>query len=465
MKKRFNMKKKFRFLTLALAMAIVTLLTIAMPAMADAPVSHTITLLSGGTTEAAGYAYDNPYYSGAEIYVSGPSTQTAGFTITDPSADPLNANSYSNGEAWPAAQIIANPNGSWATIGGASWVSTTSLNSGVENPVERDAWRLYRATFNITNLPAVTAATIQIAADNAYEFYLNGHKIASTATLDPEAPVYGLWPGNGTQVPFTHIADFNFTTPYLVAGTNTLMFVVRNWDNYGSDNPSGLIYKVTLQHAATHQQLNPAVYSGTGTWFDAPVVTVPASQWIQMITGAQWVSTTADYSGTDNDYKGDGWRLFRDQFTIPSGANITSATIQIAGDNAFELYLNGNLIASTAPVETVYGASPEPGGSMAPFENIVTYTITPQTGANTLMFVVRNWALSSGNNPTGLLYTASITYETSSVPPGIVGGTVYPIDKMQLLLPWLGAGLGAVILLSFTINRFFFRKKQVIPNR
>ena len=38
MKKQLNITKKLGFLTLALAMAIVTLLTIATPAMADAPV-------------------------------------------------------------------------------------------------------------------------------------------------------------------------------------------------------------------------------------------------------------------------------------------------------------------------------------------------------------------------------------------------------------------------------------------
>jgi hypothetical protein len=221
-------------------------------------------------------------------------------------------------------------------------------------------------------------------------------------------------------------------------------------------------------------QLNPALYTGGGTWFSAPVITDHLEGiWVQATSGAQWVSTTADYSGVDNDDTGDGWRLYKDSFSIPDGATITSASIEIAADNAYEIYLNGNLIATTDdwdPVATVYGVSPEPGGTMLPFQTLTTY---PINGANTLMIVVRNWDNLGSWNPTGLLYTVSVTYETSAPPttttpptttatpttPVAVGGTVYPIDKLQLLLPWLGLGLGGLLILTFTVNRFVVRKK------
>lgn len=473
MQRHFKLTKSLGLLTL-LAVIIAPLLIVS-PAMADTPTTHTLTLLSGDTTQAAGYTDNNPYNSGGEILVSGSSTQTAGVTHTNPSAAPLNPASY--GGSWVGASIIADPVGSWATIGGASWVSTTTLNSGVENPVEADGWRLFRGTFNITDIGSVTAANIQIAADNAYEFYLNGTLVASTALWSPPCTVYGPSPEpEDDETPFQTVKTYPLTVQ---SGTNTLMVVVRNWDNLGSGNPSGLVYKITVLHGVSHQQLDPAVYSGAGTWFHAPAVTDPASEWIQIPTGAHWVSTTADYSGTDNDYNGDSWRLFRDQFTIPSGATINSASIQIAGDNAFEIYLNGSLIATTAdfsPTATVYGDSPEPGGTMIPFENTVTYTFTPQAGANTLMFVVRNWANDS-SNPTGLLYTAVISYQGDSGGGSkggsgggsgsvtTVGGTVNKVDKLQLLLPWFGAGFGALLMLAIAINRLFFRKKQPISNR
>jgi hypothetical protein len=219
--------------------------------------------------------------------------------------------------------------------------------------------------------------------------------------------------------------------------------------------------------------LNPFLYSFADTWPNAPVVTDQPGTWVQFGT-AQWVSTTAADSGTEGGYTGDSWRLMRDQFTVPTGATITSATIRIASDNAFELYLNGTFIDSTAtwgPYTTVYGPTPEPIDNEDPFQLSVIYTITPQIGVNTFMFVVRNWDNLGSPNPTGLLYSASITYETSSTPPpttthpAAVGGTVFGVDKTQLLLPWLGVFIGCVVTLSLLVAGLFFRKRQRVNNR
>ncbi len=183
-----------------------------------------------------------------------------------PAAAKLNAASY--GGSWSAASVVANPDGSWTAIGGANWVSTTTANSGVENANESDAWRLFRASFNIANFNTVTGANIQIAADNAFELYLNGSLIATTATWNPAAPVYGTGPGpSGTTVPFEEAATYSLPVQQ---GANTLMFVVRNWDNSGQGNPSGLLYKVTIRYGVAAQQLNPTVYSGAGAWTEGP---------------------------------------------------------------------------------------------------------------------------------------------------------------------------------------------------
>ena len=212
-------------------------------------------------------------------------------------------------------------------------------------------------------------------------------------------------------------------------------------------------------------QLNPAIYSN-GTWFSAPVIANPPGPWAQ-IPPAQWVSTTASFYGADAEYPGDAWRLFQDQFTIPGGATITSASIQVAADNAFEVYLNGNLIATTAdwdPIATVYGPSPV-FAPAAPYLNTTSYSVTPQIGVNTFMFVVRNWSIDGVGNPTGLLYSASITYETSSVPPtpAVIGGTVFKVDKFQLLLPWLGIGLGVLMALSLAVKGFSSETDSTSP--
>jgi hypothetical protein len=230
--------------------------------------------------------------------------------------------------------------------------------------------------------------------------------------------------------------------------------------------------------------LNPSLYSSGGVWYDAPVVIDQPGVWVQS-PPAQWVSSTAEDSGTEDGSTLDSWRLFQDQFTIPTGATIISADVNvIAADNAFELYLNGILIDSTDtwnPTATVYDPSPEPVDNEIPFQHSVSYTITPQIGVNTLTFVVRNWDNLGSWNPTGLLYSASIIYATSSEPttttttppttpttppttPHSVGGTVNQIDKMQVLFPWIGGGIG-LVLASLVIKGVWFRRKQVVRNR
>ena len=213
-------------------------------------------------------------------------------------------------------------------------------------------------------------------------------------------------------------------------------------------------------------QLNPALYSGGGTWTNAAVIISPPGPWVT-IPGSDWISTTSADYGSDGNFGGDSWRLFRAQFSIPAGANVTSATIQVAGDNAFEFYLNGNLIDSTdlwAPSATVYAPSPFPTGPGSPYLVAPVYSFTPQMGLNTFMFITRNWA-DGTPNPTGLLYSASITYTPTSIPPttpSSVGGTVNAVDKFQLMLPWLAVVLGTLFVVALA---FFLRKEQSISNR
>jgi hypothetical protein len=409
--------RKFLVLPLAAALLLGMVVTTAVPVAADSP-TQTTTLLSGDTTLTAGYTYSNPGYE-VNTYVSGSSTDTAGATTTNPSADPLNVNSY--GGSWSSAQIPNSNPSPWTTVAGASWVSTTSANSGVETANEGDAWRLFRATFGVPDATRLTAASVQIAADNAYEFYLNGSKVDSTANWTPQATVYGPAPGSGGSMdPFQKVATYTLTPQ---SGTNTLMFVVRNWDNSGQANPSGLIYKVRVEYSK-EEQLNAGVYSGGGNWTNAVLITTLPDPWVKPDWGAKWVSTTADYSGADNDYKGDAWRLFKDELNIPAGATINSASIQLTADNTFEVYSNGVQIASTEPMDTVYGAAPSdqpwPRTPPYPFQSVngpYDFTNSVKDGTNTLMFVVRNWGNGNNSNPTGLIYKAVVQYTLDTEAP------------------------------------------------
>ena len=173
-----------------------------------------------------------------DLYVSSADTLVAA-ALTSAASLPLNIASYT----WTNAQVISSLPSQWTSISGANWISTTASNSGQDSPGEGDAWRLFKTTFVA---PAnVTSAKVYLAADNAFEFYLNGNLIASTTNFSPSAPVYGSASAGGSTLPFTTVWIYDIT-PF--TGTNNLTFVVRNWNSNGGSNPTGLIYKITVTH-------------------------------------------------------------------------------------------------------------------------------------------------------------------------------------------------------------------------
>ena len=136
-------------------------------------------------------------------------------------------------------------------------------------------------------------------------------------------------------------------------------------------------------------------------------------------SGAKWISTTDINYGCEDNYMPDSWRLYKIDFSIPSGATINSADIRITADNAFTAYLND---ASTSIVSSgdIFGAAPYYGShppavyqtSQYYFNNVYSSAFSPSSGSNTLYFVVRNWdnTGSGTTNPTGLLYKVTINY-------------------------------------------------------
>jgi hypothetical protein len=171
-----------------------------------------------------------------DVYVSDTGAKIAGPLTSAPSL-PIDSSSYT----WGNAQIISTLPDSWTSISGANWISTTSANSGVETNNEGDTWRLFKTTFTVPPNATTLQATVYIAADNAFEFYLNGTRITTTADFSPSAPVYGP-PGSNTA-PFTNTWSYDIAP---TTGSNTLLFVVRNWYHEDSANPSGLVYKVSV---------------------------------------------------------------------------------------------------------------------------------------------------------------------------------------------------------------------------
>jgi PKD repeat protein len=177
---------------------------------------------------------------------------------------------------------------------------------------------------------------------------------------------------------------------------------------------------------ATTQPADPLSVAGynKGTWGSSAAATwsAPAPwNWYYSTdapfgSGAYWISTAA----STEVGSGDQWRLYKVDFDIPAGANITLAKVWSTADNAVAVHLNNSQIGIAG---TVYGSSAN--DTTPVYQHAYNATFTPHYGSNTLKFVVRNWA-SPYTNPTGLLYKVAIEYEPP-VPP-VANYTATPIS-------------------------------------
>jgi len=200
--------------------------------------------------------------------ISDTSTQNAGMILgieNDPALDPLNNALYSF-NTWGDSMVVLDPltsEGLWVNpevdadfVGsGANWISTTDINYGCEDNYMPDAWRLYKIDFSIPSGATINSADIRITADNAFTAYLNdvSNTIAGSGDVYGPAPYYGSYPPAVYQTSQYHFNNVYSSTFSPSTGSNTLYFVVRNWDNTGSGttNPTGLLYKVTINYCET----------------------------------------------------------------------------------------------------------------------------------------------------------------------------------------------------------------------
>ena len=185
--------------------------------------------------------------AGEVSLVSGTGTDTAGISLTDTVADPLNAALYSFG-TWSSATVT-----SWGDVitpwydkntapfggSGAEWISTAAIH---ENPNDLNEWRLFKQVFSIPIGSTINSALLSYTADNAVAVYLNGIEVASTVS------VYGAQPVSTT---YTFQSFFGVDlSSYLHNGVNELEFVLRNWQNpVDAANPTGLIYSGTVEYS------------------------------------------------------------------------------------------------------------------------------------------------------------------------------------------------------------------------
>lgn len=121
---------------------------------------------------------------------------------------------------------------------------------------------------------------------------------------------------------------------------------------------------------------------------------------------AIWIST--DASGLEGSYNDWQWRLFTDNFTLPSDATGLSGKIYYSADNDAAAYANGDQLGSTKDINIFDPVLPS--GNPYIFSSVWEEDFLPLPGKNTIDFVLRNWAWSSAGNPTALVYNVAVDF-------------------------------------------------------
>lgn len=297
------------------------------------------------------------------------------------------------------AQALTFVHSGWtADVDGATWIWG-------DNPVSDptvDEFQTFKKTFNWSG--PVTSAVLDIASDNSYQVYLNGVLVGSDANAN-----------NFTLATQDNIDVLALGT--MNQGENTLEVVVKNWatpnDSNPQSNPAGLLYKLVVtgtqqgcdQPPPPITECEVLVSDITNKIGGSDDPAVPVSQpyhsaWTAEIDGATWIWSEADVS----DPVGETNESFTKKFNW--NGPVSSAELKMAADNSYEVYLNGNLIASDATENNF--------GSVDVTDELLDVSTHIVNGENMLEFKVKNWAQPGGtadSNPAGLLYKLVIEGE------------------------------------------------------
>jgi len=241
---------------------------------------------------------------------SSSSTETAGYTNSNPSSDPLVRASYEN--AWVAASDIpqADYPASWyfSPVGSEVWVSDTATDVGNDEDKTEDQWRLFRERFDVPCGVIIDSAELWMTSDNTVEAYLNNdadNPVGATEDAGDNSYVYDTAPSlpRSSDVQFFRnwYGPFDFEP---VGGFNVLKFVVRNWygDNPDS-NPAGFMYRAVIEYTipSLGELTQDWDYNPMGTDHTVEVYIDPAVSGVTvkfLVTGANPQTGTAITDGT-----------------------------------------------------------------------------------------------------------------------------------------------------------------------
>ncbi|MEJ0091649.1 MAG: family 78 glycoside hydrolase catalytic domain [Limisphaerales bacterium] len=202
---------------------------------------------------------------------------------------------------------------------GANWIWFPEGNPAESAPV---CTRYFRRVFELATNEVVSAATIEIDADDQFNLFINGQEAGR---------------GDGWGSPKT-IAVGAFLEP----GKNLLAVEARNVGN--DPNPAGVLAKLKVEFKpGTSFTLNT-----DGNWKSA---TNAEAGWNTSLTfdDAAWVNAkplgeygTQSWGIIQNDYRQLTARYLRHEFALEK--KVRRATAYVCGQGLFELYLNGQKI-------------------------------------------------------------------------------------------------------------------------
>jgi hypothetical protein len=134
----------------------------------------------------------------------------------------------------------------------------------------------------------------------------------------------------------------------------------------------------------------------------------------------QWISHSPDGLGKPDDTV-----TYTALFELPDGFENPSITIDLHADNVATIFLNGEQIGQQPPgeIEVNFQDPPESFSATAPFVE----------GENELVFEVENF-----NDPSGLDYFATVTYELGEIIPTFQPSGIIPSLQSVAFIPFFG---------------------------
>jgi len=334
-----------------------------------------------------------------------------------------------------AQESLVWPNGSSATVsyGGGFYLTLSIAVSTAEKghlvgllgtDAGNQATDLTTSTGTVLPYPAIASDTTTL-----YGTFANGWRVTSSDSLFTYAAGQNTATFTNTSFPCQNVNLGTLTQTQIASATATCQAAGASQEPFlngcildvavtGDDAVAGSDAKAesaalgggtTATQSITLASGNGAVGSldpdvtvedsCSGTTTQATTVAPDPGDWATPISGTQWDSISSAYTGCNE--------TFITTFTLPAGATSPQITVTDMADNSANVSVNGGqpFITGNASgqCETDYTGSPMTGST----------TSGLVTGKNTLTFDVDNCYPADGENPTGIDFSATVTYSTT----------------------------------------------------